>query len=159
MDDPRKPLLLDLLDEAFDRKAWHGPTLRGSIRGLDAAKAAHRPAPGRKNIAEQVLHAAYWKYSVRRRLLGGKRGSFPLEGSNWFPVDDPLEPAAWKAHVKRLDDEHGALRLAVVEFPDERWAVKPPGSKFTFLETVRGIAAHDLYHAGQIQLLKRLAGS
>jgi hypothetical protein len=156
MDDPRKTFLLDLIDEAFNIKAWHGPNLRGSIRGLDAEQAAWRAAPGRKNIAEQVLHAAYWKYTVRRRLRGDKRGSFSLKGSNWFLVDDSLDQPGWKGHVRLLDDEHQALRLAIVEFPEALWFEKPSSSKFTHYETVRGIAAHDIYHAGQIQLLKRL---
>jgi DinB superfamily len=156
MDDLRKIILLDLLDQAFDRKAWHGPNLRGSIRGLDAEQAAWRPDPARKSIAEQVLHAAYWKYTVRRRLRGDKRGSFPLKGSNWFPVYDTLDEAGWRGHVRLLDEEHRALRLAIVELPADRWPETPAGSKFTYYESVQGIAAHDLYHAGQIQLLKRL---
>ena len=156
MDDLRKTILLELLDEAFDRTAWHGPNLRGSIRGLDADRVSWRPHPDRKNIAEQVLHAAYWKYTVRRRLRGGKRGSFPLKGSNWFPVQDPLDEAGWRGHVRLLDEEHRALRLAVVKFPEARWLEKPGGGKYTYHESVKGIANHDVYHAGQIQLLKRL---
>ena len=78
-------LLVRLLDQAYERRSWHGPNLRGSVRGVSAAVAAHRPAEGRHNIWEVALHAAYWKYVVRRRLLGEKRGSFPLKGSNWFP--------------------------------------------------------------------------
>jgi hypothetical protein len=135
MDDLRKAILLDLLDQAFDRKAWHGPNLRGSIRGLDAAQATWRPAPARKNIAEQVLHAAYWKYTVRRRLRGDKRGSFRLKGSNWFEVSNSLDQAVWKGHVRLLDDEHQALRLAIVEFPEARWLEKPAGSKFSHYES------------------------
>src|SRR5882757_2174566 len=105
MDDPRTELLLDLFDRAYDRKAWHGPNLRGSIRGLDPAEAAWRPAPDRRSIAEQVLHAAYWKYAVRRMLRGDRRGSFALKGSNWFPVGDALDLARWKGYVRLLDDE------------------------------------------------------
>ncbi len=156
MDDLRTFFLLGLFDEAFDHKAWHGPNLRGSVRGLDAEQAVWRPDPGRKNIAEQVLHAAYWKYTVRRRLTGEKRGSFPLKGSNWFTVLGPLDPLEWRGHLRLLDEEHRALRLAIVEFPADRWLEKPIGSKYPHHESVRGIAAHDLYHAGQIQLLKRL---
>jgi len=63
-------VLVKTLDEAFDRKGWHGANLRGSIRGMAADTAAWRPAPGRHNIWEIVVHAAYWKYAVRRRLLG-----------------------------------------------------------------------------------------
>jgi len=156
MDDPLKSLLLDLLDQAYSRKAWHGTNLRGSIRSLDAHRAEWRPAPSRHSIAEQVLHAAYWKYTVRRLLRGDKKGSFPLKGSNWFPVDEGLDQAGWKGHVRLLEDEHRALRQAIAETSPDSWHVKPAGSKYTRVALVQGIAAHDLYHAGQIQLLKRL---
>lgn len=153
-------LLLNLIDQAFDKKAWHGPNLRGSIRGLKAAAAAWRPEPGRKSIAEQVLHAAYWKYIVRRRLTGAKRGSFALEGSNWFPVDEALSEADWKEYVWLLESEHRALREVVAALSPVELASTPSGSKVDNLSMIQGIACHDVYHAGQVELLKRLrAGS
>lgn len=72
--------LLRSIDLAYDKKAWQGPTLRGALRGVDQTLAAWRPAPNRHNIWEIAVHAAYWKYSVRRRLGDVPRGSFPLEG-------------------------------------------------------------------------------
>ena len=87
---PEIALLIRILDESYERKAWHGPNLKGSIRGLAPDRAAWRPQPGRHSIAEHVIHAAYWKYAVRRRLEGGTRGAFPLKGSNWFAVLDSL---------------------------------------------------------------------
>ena len=71
---PQIKLLLSLIDEAYEKKTWHGPNLRGSIRGLTAKQASWRPSPKRHNIWEIVVHAAYWKYIVRRRLLGEKKG-------------------------------------------------------------------------------------
>src|SRR5438067_9339298 len=106
-------LLLRMLDECYEKKAWHGPNLRGSIRGLSAEQAAWRPSTGRHSIAEQVLHAAYWKYTVRRRLRGDARGSFTLKGSNWFPVLATLSQAEWKGHVALLEAEHRALRQTI----------------------------------------------
>lgn len=149
-------LLLDLIDQAFDKKAWHGPNLRGSIRGLKASAAAWHPEPGRKSIAEQVLHAAYWKYIVRRRLTGAKRGSFALEGSNWFPVDEALGEPDWKEYVWLLESEHRALREVVASFPPAELASTRSGSQVPNLAMIQGIAFHDIYHAGQIELLKRL---
>jgi hypothetical protein len=146
-------VLLTLLDRAFDRRSWHGPNLRSSIRGLSARVAAWRPTPDRKSIAEHVLHAAYWKYVVRRRLAGLKRGSFPLAGSNWFPVPDDLPESDWRGHIKLLESEHRALRLAVSGLtPDDL----RDNSLNRPLAMVQGIAFHDIYHAGQIGLLKRL---
>ena len=154
--EPEIVILLAMLDRAYDVKSWHGPNLCGSIRGVSAEMAVWRPDPTRHNIAEQVLHAAYWKYAVRRRLLNEARGSFPLKGSNWFAITTQLSPTEWKSHVALLEATHRALRLAVLEFPAERLSDVPPGAKFTHLKTITGIAAHDVYHAGQIQLLKRL---
>jgi hypothetical protein len=141
---------LALLDEAFERKAWHGPNLRGSVRGLRAKQAAWRPDPARHNIWEIVVHAAYWKYAVRRRLTGQKRGSFAYPGSNWFARPSAPDDVAWRRDVARLGEEHRLLRGAVARL--SRADLAGRGNA----RMIRGIAAHDLYHAGQIQLLKRL---
>jgi hypothetical protein len=136
--------------------AWHGPNLKGTIRGLGAELAQKRPAPNRHNIWELVVHCAYWKYAVRRRLLGEKRGSFPLKGSNWFRCPGELTEKSWKKTVSLLDEQHRLLRDAVARMGREMiWAV-PTGSKVSTLTLISGIASHDLYHAGQIQLIKRL---
>jgi hypothetical protein len=153
---PVVALLVRLLDESYERKSWHGPNLKGSIRGLSPEQAAWRPQPGRHNIAEHVIHAAYWKYAVRRRLKGEARGSFPLKGSNWFVVLDSLSQAEWRSHVALLQSEHRALRETILNLPDDRLDEVPPGAKVPNVATITGIALHDVYHAGQIQLLKRL---
>jgi len=148
--------LLGLLDEAYRRAAWHGPNLLGSIRGLTAREAAWRPKAGRHNIWEIVAHTAYWKYTVRRRLVGEKRGSFSLQGSNWFlrPVDRGEN--AWRADVVMLDGEHQRLRAVVSELPPEDLDRPAQGSKTITRRLIAGIALHDVYHAGQIQLIKKL---
>jgi hypothetical protein len=151
-------LLLEALDRAFDRVSWHGPNLRGSVRGLTPAEAVWRPRSDRHNIAEHVLHASYWKYTVRRRLLGEKRGSFGLKGSNWFPVPGPLSGSDWAGLVRNLSTDHWALREAVAGLTPDLLDGAPAGGsgKFTRRAIILGVAAHDVYHAGQIQLLKRL---
>jgi uncharacterized damage-inducible protein DinB len=153
---PQIALLLALLDQSYDKKAWHGPNLRGAIRRLSAAQAAWRPNRRRHNIAEHVVHAAYWKYAVRRRLRGEKRGAFPLKGSNWFTLPQPLSEETWRGYLSLLDEQHRALRQAVAEFPEGHLHRPSPGSKFVAAQLIYGIASHDLYHVGQIQLLKRL---
>ena len=139
--------LLTILDEAYDKKSWHGPNLRSAIRGVTAKQAAWRPAERAHNIWEYVLHAAYWKYVVRRKITGEKRGSFALKGSNFFPRPVELNEAAWKQDIRILETTHQDLRYAVahLEAPSEK-----------LLHMIRGAAAHDLYHAGQIRLLRRL---
>src|SRR6266852_142800 len=108
----RPELVLALLDEAYEKRTWHGPNLRQSIRGVTVKQAAWRPGRGRHNIWEVTVHAAYWKYAVRRRLEGGKRGSFALKGSNFFarPEKGKASDSAWRADQKLLEMEHRALR-------------------------------------------------
>jgi hypothetical protein len=147
-------LLLDLLDEAFDKKSWHGPNLRSAIKGVTAPQAAWRPAPGAHNIWELTLHAAYWKYVVRRRLTGEKRGGFVLSGSNFFERPVETTEAAWQADVAILVNEHRALRTVVAAVPAR---VRTGKERRDALHLIRGAAAHDLYHAGQIRLLRRFS--
>lgn len=148
-------LLLALLDEAYEKKAWHGPNLRGSLRGLSAKEASWRPAPGRHNVRELAVHAAYWKYAVRRRLTGEKRGTFSRKGSNWFAGGKASE-SAWRCDRELLEREHRRLREVIAAFPPERLGDFSAGSRHTNARLIFGIAAHDLYHAGQIQLVKTL---
>jgi hypothetical protein len=152
-----RSMLLDSLDEAFDKKSWHGPNLRGAIRGVTAVQAAWRLAGDRHNIWELTLHAAYWKYVVRRKILREKRGSFVLAGSNFFERPEggmaaseaaPAE-TAWKHDIAILEAEHRKLRDAVAKLPVR--ALTP-----AVRHLIRGAAAHDLYHAGQIRLLRRM---
>lgn len=147
-----------MIDQAFDHKAWHGTNLRGAIRGLSAKDAAWRPVAGRHNLWEIIVHATYWKYIVRRRILSEARGSFSLEGSNWFTRPSGAKPTdeEWKRDVKLLVETHRSMRAAVASLTDADLNVKPKGSKVSNLALITGIASHDLYHAGQIQLLKRL---
>jgi hypothetical protein len=145
-------LVLALLDEAYGKRTWHGPNLKQSIRGVSAKQAAWRPAPGRHNIWELTLHAAYWKYTVRRKISGAKRGSFVLPGSNFFarPEKAKASEAAWRQDKNLLDREHRALRADV-----EKVLRTPRGAKL--LRYLYGVAFHDVYHAGQIRLLRRLS--
>jgi len=131
-------LHLRMLDEAYDKPAWHGPNLRSALRGVRAKQAAWR-----HNIWEIVVHAAYWKYVVRRRL----RRAFPYKGSNWFarPAGARSEKA-WRRDVALLAQVHRALRATVAGL----------GSKVSNANLIYGIACHDVYHAGQIRLLRRL---
>src|SRR5262245_57630462 len=146
--------LLVTIDQAYDRKSWHGTNLRRSIRGLSAVQAAWRPAPKRHNIWEIVVHAAYWKYAVTRRFAALPRGSFPLKGSNWFarPDADRGGESAWRTDVALLEASHKTLRRELSRLAHGDLKRTPDRSKVSNFDLIAGIAAHDLYHAGQIQL-------
>ena len=149
--------LLLIIDQGYNRRSWHGTNLRGSIRRVSAEQAAWRPGGKRHNIWEIVVHAAYWKYVVRRRLTGETRGSFPLAGSNWFRRPEEVSEARWQADIRLLDQVHRTMRDAVAALPMKELYRTPASNKTSNFSLISGIAAHDLYHAGQIQLLKRLS--
>ena len=144
-------LLSALLNEAYSVKTWHGPNLLQSLKGLQVQQAAWRPGPARHNIWELALHAAYWKY-VARQKLGGARGEpFPLKGRNFFrrPESGAATEGAWRADRAILDREHHLLLGAVRRALRSRLTGRQ-------LRMLYGVAFHDVYHAGQIRLLRRL---
>ena len=154
--DARIELLLEILDQAFDRRGWHGTTLRSSLRGVTPDEALWRPASGRHNIWELTVHAAYWKYAVRRRLAGDAAGSFARKPSDWPDVPATPDARAWKLDVDLLGGEHRLLREVVSGLPPARLEERSPQGMWTNAQEIHGIAAHDLYHTGQIQLIKKL---
>lgn len=147
-------VLLPLLEESYRTVSWHGTNLRGALRGLTPAQLAWRPSPDRHNIWEIALHCAYWKYAVRRRITGEQRGTFPLAGSNFFRRPVRATAAAWREDFHLLDEMHDALVSAAGRLTDAQ--LRRRTGRFTVRQLITGAAAHDLYHAGQIQLLKRL---
>lgn len=151
-------LLLWNLQPPHGRKSWHGgPSPVGALRGVTAAQAAWRATPRRKSIWELALHIAYWKYTVRRHLETGDRPRFPRRPANFPDQPAPADDAAWSRDVALLRSEHERLMAAVRTLASQRLDEIPPeGRRWTYGELVLGIAAHDTYHTGQIQLLKRL---
>lgn len=155
MEDVRR-WLLRAMDEAFDERAWHGPNLLGSIRGLSAADAAWRPAPGRHSVWELVLHCAYWKHRVHGRVAAGSLERFPRPGRNFPRPSESGAERDWRADVELLKDIHGRLRDVAASLPAAELDRPGPRQKRTRLQNLMGIAHHDVYHAGQIRLVRLL---
>ena len=153
-------LLLDVYDQAFDKTAWHGTNLRGSIKGLKLPELLWRPQPKRHNCWEIVLHCAYWKYVIWRRLKQkGKKGDFPRNPSDWPKHSKKPDITEWKSDLNILVHYHEQLRRAISVFSESKLNKCPEGSKVNYIQTIDGIASHDLYHAGQSQMIKRMIRS
>jgi hypothetical protein len=151
-----KELLLEFFDQAFTAPSWHGTPLRGSLRGVTARAALWRPGPRRHCIWDLALHTAYWKCMVRRRLLRDPDITFPRDGSNWLPLPDRPNDAAWKHDRQLLDEQHGLLRNAIAKLKPADLGRRGWRSRWKVKAEIYGIASHDLYHAGQIQMIKKL---
>jgi uncharacterized damage-inducible protein DinB len=148
--------IADQLRRAFYGEAWHGDSLFEILEGVTAAQAAARPVAHAHTIWELVLHIAAWDGTVLRRLGGAAVELSDAE--NFPPVTDASE-AAWRkalAHVRRVHEE---LVSAVAVLPDSRLGEMVPGKKgahYTFYYMLHGVVQHELYHAGQIALLKKM---
>ncbi len=153
--DAKKGLLLRAIDEGFNKDAWHGPNLMGTLRGVKADVAAFRPRPDSHTIVELTAHCAYCKYLVRRRITGQRARTFPLPGSMWFVFPRKLSDAQWREVVSLLVSEQGLLRHAILEMEMDASAwLRRAGKR---AEThILGVAMHDIYHAGQIRMIRAL---
>ncbi len=157
MNDPRLREILNLLDPPSGKRLWYGgASVTGCLRGVTPQQAAWRPARKLHSIWELTLHLAYWKYAVRRNLEDAPRGGFPRSPANWPAVPTPADAPSWKADRALLRSEHARLVEAVGAFDPRRLDKPAPGSgNYRLVDLLFGIVSHDLYHVGQIQLLKR----
>jgi hypothetical protein len=155
--DGRKTLLLQALDQAFSGSSWNGTTLRGSLRGVTPKLALWRPGPGRPRIWDYLLHCAYWKHTVRRRLSAVPIEEFPRSPANFPDVPERPTAAALRADIRLLEAEQRAFRDLVDRMPAGQ--LDRRAGRWRHVEQIHGVAAHDCYHTGQIQLIKRLAAT
>ena len=141
----------DQLKRAFEGDAWHGPALLEILEGVSAAQAAARPLPGAHNIWELVMHIAVWEDVVRRRIEGD---TMPGNADLDWNVKHGSGETDWRETLDRLKSGHQELRKAVSALTDSRLEEKTPGG-VSIYGLVHGAVQHDLYHAGQIALLKK----
>jgi uncharacterized damage-inducible protein DinB len=151
--------IVDQLQREYDGDPWHGSPLDAILEGVDAARAAARPIPGAHSIWELVLHMIGWKNETARRLAGAV-ACMPLEG-DWPEVGEPTA-ARWQAALTRLQSAHDELITAVKALPESRLYEAtndtrsgPLGTGVSHYVLLHGIVQHDVYHAGQIALLKK----
>lgn len=148
--------LAEQLRLSYEGPSWHGPSVREVLDGVTAAEAAAHPIAGAHSIWELVRHMSAGYHLVLRRLAGDARNLSPEE--DWPAVPEPTD-AAWRRDVDELFALNRRLREAVQTFPAARLheplVSEPPYTAFT---QFAGMPQHDLYHAGQIVLLRRALG-
>ena len=144
--------LAEQLAKALNGDAWHGPSWRETLEGIDCGAANHRPISGAHSIAEVVQHATTWNDVVRRRLEGE---SLQVSDAEDWPNVDLAEEGAWTAARARLFETGRGLTEAVARFPAEKLHEKRPGVDGTWHDLIIGQLQHVLYHAGQVGLLRK----
>src|SRR5262249_51754964 len=144
------------LQEGYGPGAWHGADLRAALTDVTPELAAWRPAPDRHSIAELALHHAYYQRSVRERLTGSKVEPFVMAGEDFFNLSSPGAPS-WPDIVTIVEAQQNRLAALVTDIGAGR--VTSPLDEAARFDLILGITCHAVYHAGQIQLVKRLASS
>src|SRR5213594_413700 len=154
--------LVDQLQRAHAGDPWHGSPVTEILKGVTAEQAARRPPNGAHSIWALVLHMTGWRNEVAARAAGKPAGE-PADG-DYPDVGDPT-PARWQAALAALDESHQRLVSVVRGMSDEQlWQPtndprnRPLGTGVSYYEMLHGIVQHDAYHAGQIAILKKLAG-
>jgi uncharacterized damage-inducible protein DinB len=145
----------DQFQRALDGNAWHGPSLSELLAHVTAAEAADKPIAGAHSTWELVLHVIAWERVVVRRLCGETVVDLP-EAEN-FPVVRDAGEAAWERAKQDLRRAHEELEEAIGLLQESRLADTVPGQRYTVYVMLHGAVQHNLYHAGQIALLKKLA--
>ncbi|MCI0338461.1 MAG: DinB family protein [Acidobacteria bacterium] len=141
------------LKRAYQGVAWHGPSLRELLEGLTAQQAASKPIPNAHSIWELVNHIIAWEQIVRQRLEGEPVTEIP-DIVNFPPVNETSE-AAWQATLQMLEASNKELRESIKQIDDAQLEQTAPGTDYSNYFMLHGVIQHDLYHAGQIALLKK----
>lgn len=141
------------LKRAYEGQAWHGPSLRELLEGVTAWQAAAHPIPNAHSIWELVNHIIAWEQIARRRVEGEALIEVPDE-TNFPPVSDASE-AAWQAALQSLEASNRSLRESIKKIDDARLEENAPEANYPIYALLHGVIHHDLYHAGQIALLKK----
>ena len=149
-----KSRIADQLKRAFEGEAWHGPAVLEVLDGVNARAAASKALPGAHSIWELVLHIAAWDGAIRRRMEGQ---ALQLSPEQDFPPVKDASDSAWSAALENLKQRHAELIQGVLSMPDHRLTSQVPGKDYDFYHMLHGAVQHELYHAGQIALLKKVA--
>ena len=148
--------IADQLRRAFDGESWHGDSLFEILERVTAERAAARPVANAHSIWELVLHIAAWDDVALRRMGGA---AVELSDAENFPPVTNASDAAWRAALAAVRQGHERLVAAVAALPDSRLLEMVPGKEgahYTFYYMLHGVVQHELYHAGQIALLKKM---
>ncbi|KAF0247575.1 MAG: hypothetical protein FD167_3023 [bacterium] len=140
------------LKSIYYANAWHGPALKEVLTGITAAQAKAKPITEGHSIWELVLHISGWN-SVFLLALEGKSVNEPEGGD--FPIINDTSENAWQKVLAQLDQDYEKFLSAISSLRDERLNDKVVGKDYNFRLMLRGIINHDIYHTGQIALLKK----
>jgi len=139
-------------DRVLHGNAWHGDPIWKILDSVSAECAGHRPAGGVHNIWEIVQHMTFWEGVGARRLAGQRAG---LDEALNFPAPPAATEANWQKTRDAFRASNQEFREALAKLDAARLNELSAAGKRSFYEEAHGVIQHDIYHAGQIALLKK----
>jgi uncharacterized damage-inducible protein DinB len=149
-------LIADQLRRAFEGDAWHGPAVLEILKDVNAATAAAKPLADVHSIWELVLHIEVWDWATLERIAG--KETQPTGIKNFPLVPSEATEGAWVEAIRHMTETHSQLVKTVAELPEARLGDRVPGKDYDFYHLLHGVVQHELYHAGQIAILKKVQG-
>jgi uncharacterized damage-inducible protein DinB len=153
--------LIDQFQREVKGQPWHGPSLTSILDGVTVAQAARKTSDAH-SIWEILLHMTGWKREVTRRALGNVAAE-PAQG-DWPTIGNATD-SRWRAAQEDYMRAHEELLDVLRALTEAQLAARVPGDSAAFIgaglsvtATLWGLVQHDVYHAGQIAILKRIAG-
>lgn len=141
--------IISLLSRTFEKNAWHGPSVKEVLNDITAEQSFTK-LRDTHSIIELVAHMTAWRIFVIKKLEGDENykvedeKNFPSE-TDWMKTLNDL--SASQLHLLELLKDFPATKLSDV--------VHAPPYKYSFYTLLHGIIHHDLYHIGQIALIKK----
>ena len=140
--------IIALLEKTFKGPAWHGPSIMETLKDI-SDKTAFNKISGSHSIVELVLHMTTWRNFTDKRLSGDNE--YQVTDEDNFP-----KATDWGSAMNNLKQSQENLLSALRKFPEDKLFTTVPTRKYDFYTLLHGIIQHDIYHAGQIVLLKKL---
>jgi uncharacterized damage-inducible protein DinB len=147
--------LVKELNEVLSGEPWYGSPVSRLLEQVDLSK-VHDWSRGPHSIADVLMHMIAWTEETNERLKGKfasepERGDWPdPAGFSWIEL----------IGMFLLSNEH--LKVTIVEMDEDMFdkAVNDDrypeiAEKGTYIELIRGIIQHHIYHSGQIAIMNK----
>ncbi|HAS45784.1 MAG TPA: DinB family protein [Microscillaceae bacterium] len=140
---------------AYNGSPWHGKSLLQLVKGIDYQQANHRPIPQAHSIWELIQHILSWREFVIKKLEGDAEFDIEINSTHdWTPTQTPIE-AKWQNILSALVENQQVILEILESWQDAQLDDLVPGKEYNFYTLLHGIIEHDIYHAGQIALVRK----
>ena len=149
--------IIDLLNTTYEgEEAWHGPSLAEVMRDVTPDMASLRISPNTHSIAELLFHMTSWRIFCVKKMQGDEQFDILTPEKNFGQLPEKIDDFEWEALQMELSLSQEEL-INELDKRDEDEFLEDivPGRDYTYYDLLHGIINHDIYHAGQVQILKK----